>query len=224
MSDTGPVTAAEVETSRRKANMWTWLARAMGVALLVAVLATVGYLMFSNTALRATLGDSVAENAELRDKVDALYEQVLAAGEEPVTEPETSTPPASLPGEKGDKGEAGRPPTQAEIVDAVLNVCAQTALCTGPAGQPGESVKGDPGKDGQPGAPGESITGPQGEKGDKGDPGEPGTPGAQGPQGEPGAPGPTCPAGTTQMNVLVDTYVDGDLLPTRRQVVACVFE
>ncbi|QCQ57564.1 hypothetical protein SEA_WARREN_31 [Microbacterium phage Warren] len=221
MSDTGPVTAAEVESSRRKANLWTWLARAMGIALLVAVLATVGYLMISNSALRATLAASVSENAELRDKVDALYEQVLAAGEEPVTEPNTSAPPASLPGEKGEPGDPGRPPTQAEIVDAVLDVCSATALCVGPAGapgEPGESVKGDPGA---PGAPGESIVGPKGDKGDPGEPGAPGAPGAQGPQGEPG---PTCPAGTTQMNVLVDTYVDGDLLPTRRQVVACVFE
>lgn len=221
MSDTGPVTAEEAASSRRKANLWTWLARSMGIALLVAVLVTVGYLMFSNTALRATLGASVTENAELRDKVDALYEQVLAAGEEPVTEPDTSAPPASLPGEKGEPGAPGRPPTQAEIVDAVLDVCSATSLCVGPAGtpgEPGESVKGDPGAPGAPGAPGESIVGP---KGDKGDPGEPGATGAQGPQGEPG---PTCPAGTTQMNVLVDTYVDGDLLPTRRQVVACVFE
>ncbi|QYC54366.1 minor tail protein [Microbacterium phage Pickles13] len=223
MSDTGPVTAEEAASSRRKANVWTWLARGVGIALIAAVLTTVGYLMFSNTALRVTLGESVAENAELRDKVDALYEQVLAAGEEPVTEPETSTPTQSLPGEKGDKGEPGRAPTQAEIVDAVLDVCAQTALCTGPAGTPGESIKGDPGDDGQPGAPGtpgapgESIVGP---KGDKGDPGEPGAPGRDGVDG---APGPTCPAGTSQMNVLVDTYVDGDLLPTRRQVVACVF-
>ncbi|URM87294.1 membrane protein [Microbacterium phage Antuna] len=212
------MTAEEAASSRRKANLWTWLARSMGIALLVAVLVTVGYLMFSNTALRATLGASVTENAELRDKVDALYEQVLAAGEEPVTEPDTSAPPASLPGEPG---APGRPPTQAEIVDAVLDVCSATSLCVGPAGtpgEPGESVKGDPGAPGAPGAPGESIVGP---KGDKGDPGEPGATGAQGPQGEPG---PTCPAGTTQMNVLVDTYVDGDLLPTRRQVVACVFE
>lgn len=213
---TGPVTVEEAETSRRKAATWTRLARVVGVVLVLAVVLFGGYLMFANTALRATLAATLSENAELRDQVDALYEQVLATGEQPVTEPKAGEP--GQPGAQGERGEPGRPPTEAEIVESVLAVCASTTLCTGPRGVPGESIKGEKG---DPGAPGESIVGPQGEKGDKGDPGEPGRDGRDGIDG---APGPTCPAGTTQATVSIDTYVEGDVLPTRRQVVACVFE
>lgn len=216
MSDiepTEPVTVEEAETSRRKAVTWVRLSRIVGVVLIMSVLAFGGYLMFANTALRATLAaeqqqntEQRAENAELRDKVDALHEQVIATGEDPVTEPSSGTR-----GERGDKGEPGRPPTEREIVDAVIGVCSSSTLCTGP---PGTATKGDTG------APG--LQGDRGEKGDKGDKGDPGADSTvPGPQG---APGPTCPAGTTQTNVLIDTYVEGDLLPTRRQVVACVFD
>lgn len=209
---TEPVTIEEAETSRRKAQVWVRLSRIVGVVVLLSVIATGAYLMIANTALRSALeaeqqqtAAKDAEIAELRDKVDALYEQVVAAGEDPVTDSATS--PSTTPGAKGDKGEPGRAPTEREIVDSVIDVCSTSTLCTGP---PGATTVGDKGD--------------KGDRGEKGDTGDQGAPGADstvpGPQG---APGPTCPDGTTQTNVFVDTYVDGDLLPTRRQVVACVF-
>lgn len=217
------VDAAE---SRRKATLWTWLARGVGITLLLAVLLTVGYLMWANISLRATLAASLTENAELRDKVDALYEQVIAAGEEPVTDPEADGEPiAGVPGEpgaRGPQGEPGRPPTDAEITDAVFDICSITALCDGPPGPAGANGQpGEPGTAGEPGAPGESIVGPPGPAGPQG---EPGAKGDKGDPGEPGAPGPACPEGTTLTNVFIDTY-EGEIgLPTRRQIAVCAVD
>lgn len=220
MSETGPVTAEQAASSRRRANLWTWLARGVGVFLVLAMLATVGYLMFANVSLRSTLAATLSENAELRDQVDALYEQVLATGEDPVTEPDASS--KSEPGAQGPQGEPGRAPTDAEIRGAVLDVCRVSTLCVGPPGEPG--VDGEPGAPGAPGEPGDSVVGPQGEPGPAGPQGEPGAPGADGRDGVDGAPGPTCPEGTTQTTLIVDVHVDGAEEVTQRQIVACVLE
>lgn len=172
---------AEQEKAARGAQRWAWISRTVGVVIVLGILGFGAYLAAANAGGRVErlelieqLDEAHVENAELRDKVDALYEQVLAAGENPVVEPETSNPPASVttPGEKGETGPPGRPPTVAEIVAAFNAYCAANNGCRGGVGPAGA-----------PGAPGESIVGPQGELGPVG------PQGPQGEQGEPGAPG-----------------------------------
>jgi len=170
---------AEQEKAERGARRWAWISRAVGAAIILAFIGLGAYLAVANAGGRVErlelieqLDDSHAETAELRDKVDALYEQVLAAGETPVVEPDTSSPPPA--GQDGRDGAPGRPPTIDEIVSAFNAYCAANNGChgatggTGPAGPPGESVVGPQGPAGPQGEPGASITGPAGPSGANG--------------------------------------------------------
>lgn len=231
MSDeTEAVTIEDAETSRRKAITWTRLSRTMFVILALLAVVMVGYLMWSNSMLRAQVNQAYESRDvayEERDEAiaawQALFEQVEATGEDPVVdEPDEPTEapddePLAVQGERGEtgaRGEPGRAPTQAEIVASVLDVCTTTELCTGPAG-----------KTGAKGEPGESIVGEKGDRGEKGDKGDKGDPGAASTAPGPMGPaGPTCPEGTTQTTTAVDTYVEGEVLPTRRQIVVCAVD
>lgn len=169
-----PPTRIEQAKAARGAKLWTWIARFTGLAILAAVIGFGAYLAVANAGSRVErlelieqLDDERSENAALRDQVDALYEQVLAAGETPVVEP--SDPSEPVRGERGDRGEPGRPPTMAEVMAGIQQWCAGNAGCRGPEGQQGQQgvpgvgqqgVPGTPGADGAPGPAG--PTGPQG--------------------------------------------------------------
>lgn len=175
-----PPTPVEQAKAAHGAKLWTWIARGVGVLILGAVVAFGAYLAVANAGSRVErleliqqLDDERAENAELRDQVDALYEQVLAAGETPVVEP--TNPGDPVRGERGDRGEPGRGPTGAEILSGIREWCTvNPASCRGADGTDGV------GKDGTPGPPGETVVGPMGPQGELG---PVGPQGPQGPQG-----------------------------------------
>lgn len=176
-----PPTPVEQARAAHGAKLWTWIARFTGLAILATVIGFGIFLAATNAGNRTErleliqqLDDERAENAELRDQVDALYEQVLAAGETPVVEP--SKPGDPVRGEPGDRGEPGRPPTSNEILSGIREWCTiSPASCRGADGKDGV------GKDGPAGPPGE--LGPVGPQGPQGELGPVGPQGPQGPQG-----------------------------------------
>lgn len=177
-----PPTRHEQAKAAHGAKVWTWIARGVGIALLAAVLASVAYLMLANAGARgeriellAQLDEAHAQLAEERSKVDALIEQVEAAGETPVVQPSDpdADPIPGPQGERGEPGEPGRAPTALEVLEAVNAYCASVGGCRGADGQPGA-----PGTNGQPGTDGTD-----------GSAGPPGPAGPAGPQGEQGIPG-----------------------------------
>ena len=177
-----PPTRVEQAKAAHGAKVWTWIARAVGLGLILAVLMSIAYLMFANAGsagrvetLIAQLDEAHAQLAEERDKVDALIEQVEATGEEPVVD---STDPADIPaagpsGPRGEPGSPGRAPTAEEVLEAITAYCAANGGCRGADGNPG--TPGSPGNDGSVGP-----VGPQGEQGPVGPVGPEGIPGANG--------------------------------------------
>lgn len=107
----------------------------------------------------ADRADLRAELEEQRDKTALLADQVASLGKTPVVTP--SSPPADarryvpVPGEKGDRGPAGRSVTFIEVLravgqmidDALARSCGGS--CVGPKGDTGE--KGEKGATGEPG-------------------------------------------------------------------------
>lgn len=156
----------------RSAARWRWISRAIFAGLTIAVVAFGGYLAVANTALRDELGESADRLAESQAEAAALYEQLLAAGEDPVVEPSepgSAGPigPQGVPGIQGIPGADGAPPTAAEVLVAVQAYCASVGGCRGADGAPGANgTAGAPGADGTPGSPG-----PQGPAGQDGAPG-----------------------------------------------------
>lgn len=147
-----------------------WRAATAGVIVMLVVLVGAAgvYLALANADLRDQVDEAHGELVQKQSQADALYEQLLATGEQPVVVP--SPGPA---GDTGPQGAPGRPPTSAEISDAVDAFCASRNQCIGPQGPAGPS--------GTPGAAGESgATGPAGADG---------APGPQGPQGPAGMDG-----------------------------------
>lgn len=164
----------------RSAARWRWASRAIFACLTIAVVVFGGYLAVANTALRDELGQSADRLAESQAEAAALYEQLLAAGEDPVVEPSDEAAPGEIgpqgvPGIQGVPGRDGRPPTAEEVLAAVNAYCASVGGCKGADG-----TDGAPGAPGADGAPGESIVGPQGPVGPAGQDGAPGAPGAAG--------------------------------------------
>lgn len=159
------------------AKVWTWIARITGLALLAAVLGFGFYLAAANASARTDRAELISQLDEAQDrldeeraKVDALIEQVRAAGEEPVVDATDARPgERGEPGERGPAGEPGRAPTSEEVLVAVNAYCASIGGCRGADG-----TNGTNGTNGQPGAPGESIVGPQGPAGPAGPQGIPG--------------------------------------------------
>lgn len=175
-----PPTRHEQAKAAHGAKVWTWIARITGLALLAAVLGFGFYLAAANAGARTDRADLIAQLDEAQErldeeraKVDALIEQVQAAGEEPVVDATDARPgePGS-PGERGPAGEPGRAPTSEEVLVAVNAYCASIGGCRG--------ADGTNGQPGTPGAPGETIVGPQGPAGPAGPQGEQGIPGMNG--------------------------------------------
>lgn len=168
-----PPTRHDQTKAARGAKLWTWIARLTGLALLAAVLGFGFYLAAANAGARAERVELITQLDEERAKVDALYEQLRALGEDPVVEPGKSTPGAEGPqgptGPQGVPGVEGPAPSAADVLSAVNAYCASIGGCVGPAGTAG--AKGDPG---------ESIVGPQGPAGPAGPQGAEGIPGANG--------------------------------------------
>lgn len=163
----------------RGARLWTWIARLTGLALLAAVLASVGYFMLANAGARAERIELISQLDGERAKVDALYEQLRSLGEDPVVEPGKSTPgtegpqgPQGLTGPQGVPGVEGPAPSATDVLSAVNAYCASIGGCRGADGAPGTN-----GTDGQPG---ESVVGPQGPAGPAGPQGPAGPAGASG--------------------------------------------
>lgn len=113
---------------------------------------------------RSELAHAEADRQALAADQEALRDQLIDLGEEPVVGP------AGVPGEPGERGPMGPPGRDGRD--------GQDGA-PGPAGPQGE--QGPAGVDGVDGA-----QGPQGEPGPTGPEGLPGEPGPQGPQGEPG--------------------------------------
>jgi len=147
---------------------------------------------------------AAAEAEERAQEIDALREQVLELGEDPVVD-SVPTDPVDRPrdgidGEDGRDGKDGSDATPAQIAAAVAQYCAVNGGCIGAKGDPGlDGTDGTDGVDGTPGAPGADST----------------TPGPAGP------PGPTCPEGFTPKLVWVE-IADADTGPTTRvQAIVC---
>lgn len=146
-----------------------------------------------------------ASDAEERaEEIDALREQVLELGEDPVVDPVPTAP--SDPGERardgvdGKDGRDGEDASPAQIAAAVAEYCAANGGCIGAQGNPGlNGTDGTDGTDGVDGAPGADST----------------TPGPAGP------PGPLCPDSFTPKLVWVE-IADADTGPTTRvQAIVC---
>lgn len=172
-----PPTRHEQAKAAHGAKVWTWIARITGLALLAAVLGFGFYLAAANAGARTDRAELISQLDEAQDrldeeraKVDALIEQVQAAGEEPVVDATDARPgEPGEPGERGPAGEPGRAPTAAEVLEAVNAYCASVNGCRGADGTNGTNGSpGTNGANGQPGAPGESIVGPQGPAGTNG--------------------------------------------------------
>lgn len=171
------------------------------------------------------------DRRELIKTNQALIEQVKSTGQVPVVDSpnEVVRGDAGSPGEtgpRGAQGEAGRPPTSAEILAAIRSYCAD-GKCMGERGQVGAS--GAPGADstipGPSGASGKDSTvpGPQGSSGATGPAGaDSQVPGPAGPMGAAGAdstvPGPPGVNGVDGRGIstvrcdglsLIFTYTDG---------------
>lgn len=161
------------------------------------------------------LNDRVAEMYDDLHASEAnaqrLYDQLLELGAAPEgVDPEVVVGPA------GARGEAGRPPTAAEIAQAVEAYCSSRDQCRGVAGQAGAA--GSRGADGSPGA-----NGVQGAPGTDGVPGPTGPQGPAGPQGEAGPQGPagpTCSEGFTPQVVTlqIQNAETGELQPATASV------
>ena len=164
----------------RGARLWTWIARATGLALLAAVLGFGSYLALANAGARAERIELITQLDEERAKVDALYEQLRSVGEDPVVEPGSDSP-SSQPGATGPTGpqgvpgDDGPPPSAADVLVAVNAYCASVGGCRGLDG-----ADGTPGTNGTNGQPGESVVGPQGPAGPPGPAGADGLPGMNG--------------------------------------------
>ncbi len=160
----------------RGAKLWSWIARGTGLALLAAVLAFGFYLAAANAGARAERLELIQQLDEERAKVDALFEQLQALGEDPVVEPGEPSPgspgPSGPTGPQGVPGEDGRTPTAAEVLAAVNAYCASVGGCRGADGTPGSpgtngtdgasgpaGSAGPPGANGTNGADGVSVTG-----------------------------------------------------------------
>lgn len=164
------------------AALWSTIARVVGIAILATILAAFFFtLVDSGNArehAREERADLIAQLDEQSSKVDALFEQLQALGEDPVVEPDEEKPksePGLGPvGPTGPQGVPGRTPSSAEVLAAVLTYCATHGECAGPQGPIGMT-----------GADGETIVGPQGPAGET----VVGPVGPQGPAGETGTPG-----------------------------------
>jgi hypothetical protein len=171
-----PPTRHDQTKAARGAKLWTWIARLTGLALLAAVLGFGFYLAAANAGARAERVELITQLDEERAKVDALYEQLRALGEDPVVEPGKSTPGAEGPqgptGPQGVPGVEGPAPSAADVLSAVNAYCASIGGCRG--------ADGAPGTNGTNGQPGESVVGPQGPAGPAGPQGDEGIPGANG--------------------------------------------
>lgn len=158
------------------AKVWTWIARLTGLALLAAVLGFGFYLAAANAGNRAERVELIEQLDQERAKVDALYEQLRALGEDPVVDPGKSSPsiegPQGPTGPQGIPGDDGAPPSAADVLAAVNAYCASIGGCRG--------ADGAPGTNGTNGQPGESVVGPQGPAGPAGPQGDEGIPGANG--------------------------------------------
>lgn len=174
MSHTDHITTQTAVVPRRQYG----LATVVGLAI-VALIAVLIYLMAANLDAQTTIKAKDATIAKLSAANDALRDQLIAADLTPVAPsaddivPEPGEPGAD--GAEGPQGPAGRPPTAAEIDDALLDYCVTHDDCAGPVG-----AQGPPGPAGTPGEPGVGIEGPPGPTGATGETGATGAPGADG--------------------------------------------
>jgi hypothetical protein len=175
----------------------------------------------------AVLGALMVQINELGERVrqaesdrTILSEQVERMGGVPLV-----SPSAGPPGERGDVGPAGRPPTAAEIGAAVAAYLRANPPSGGRPPSDAEIAAAvssylrehpaPAGPRGEKGEPGEAVTGPPGPQGEAGKDGVDGEDGQDstvpGPQGEPGPAGPP-PAGWTFTHEGV-TYTCGPASP-----------
>lgn len=116
--------------------------RVMFVAVVGVAGVLVGLVAARLVHLDDDLDESVHKQEALAEAVDALRSQVFAEGEQPVAPaPEriVDQGPAGERGPRGDVGERGRPPTDAEIDAAVSRYCLENS-CVGAPG-PGPSAE-----------------------------------------------------------------------------------
>lgn len=163
---------------------------------------------FHRTAI-AKIDDLRAENAQLRERIDAHDAEVRSLRAEAETRASAHAPRDGAPGSPGRDGVDGRGVERLESRSGRLWVRFTDGheqdvgeLPQGPPGERGESGPvGPQGERGEPGERGErGESGPQGERGERGADGLPGERGADGLPGERGADGeagPQGPAGAT---------------------------
>ncbi|HEU4544074.1 MAG TPA: hypothetical protein VFR23_23290 [Jiangellaceae bacterium] len=149
----------------------------VGPILVAVLVAAAGW--WTLTAV-ADLQDSATEGTIAREllaqDVNALRDQVLELGEEPVAPPADDTV-ERVQGERGEQGIPGPPgPVGPPGPRGERGPQGEMGL-RGIEGPPGESIvgpQGEPGEPGSDGVDGESIVGPEGPQGPAGEPGEDG--------------------------------------------------
>lgn len=150
-------TGDEIRAASRKQRVWAVAVMFLGLVLVIGLL---WYMNFTNQTVDAYRSRVADQNAQLAQKDDtireqngkaqALYEQLVAAGQEPVTTP-------AVNGRDGVQGLPGRDATVEDVLKALAQYCANDA-CKGPQGAAGvngaagtSGTDGTPGKDGTPG-------------------------------------------------------------------------
>lgn len=181
-----------------------WVLRVLVAAVVLIVLAGMGWLAVTVVRYGSDLDDARADRAALAKAVEANSDALRDANRrlEDAGEPTVPVPPSPTvePGPQGEPGAAGvqgPPGPQGPAGEAGKRGPRGFTGLDGPRGLPG--AQGPAGEIGLTGATGPA--GPQGEQGPRGEPGpkgEPGETGPVGPQGPQGEVGPQGPPGTAQ--------------------------
>jgi hypothetical protein len=189
-----------------------WVLYGLSAILLLALLAAgfwiVGIQQDANSRALARISDQNdqlqvkdEQIAELTETAQTLYDQLIAAGEDP-DEPRPVTPVTGPPGPSGERGATG---------------AAGVEGAEGPPGPPGaDGAAGANGADGAPGANG--ADGAPGPAGPAGPQGETGATGATGPAGPAG---PTCPEGTALQTGYLYIYDETGVFATLTRAIYC---
>lgn len=148
---------------RRPGSFWGVVA--LAVLLVIAVTALIVFAFQRVDVLtnrvqsqNEIIGEKDAQLLDLLDSYAALADDCDQADDCTTTTPSPEIIQQIIEGTPGAAGEPGRPPTVAEIGDAVRAYCAVRDDCKGAKGELGapgvDGAPGQPGADGAPGAPG----------------------------------------------------------------------
>lgn len=178
------------EIEEKDPSMFSIPVRATVVVILVAMLTTIAFTVFTYAHFHGRLNDSTDAVASLATAYEEVRQEAISAGApdpgavSEVVDEESRRGLPGVDGEQGPRGPAGPPGDDGEDGQP------------GPIGPVGPAgADGDDGLNGTSGPPG--ANGTNGVDGATGEPGPQGEPGAVGPQGPVGPEGPQGPQGET---------------------------